>query len=1071
MQERRPFRVAVLVACVIAGAHAFGAPEAAARQAAGARLEASHLTGFEWRHLGPGIISGRIVDLAVYEKAPRIVYAASASGGVWKTTNHGVAWDPVFENGRTSSLGAIAVAAENPDIVWLGTGEAWSMRANSWGDGVYRTLDGGKTWQHMGLEKTQHVGRVLIHPRDPNIVYIAAMGALWASNEERGVYKTTDGGKTWIHSLRISPFTGVADLAFDPGDPNTIYAAAFQRERRFYSFVGGGPEGGLFKTTDGGATWQRLTSGLPKGDMGRIGVSACRSQPNIVYAAIRAHDGGFYRSEDRGATWRRMTAEVQTHSGYGQVRCDPNDPNLVYVLDNNSHVTRDGGKTFKDDLTPRGEVHVDHHALWINPADSEHLVLGNDGGIYTSYDRGRTWEFMENVSVAQFYAIAADQREPFYYVYGGTQDNSSWGGPSGSRNERGVTNAEWFLTSGGDGFYAQVDPTDPNIVYSESQYGRLLRLDLRSGERRLIQPPQPLTGDLHRWNWSVPLLISPHDPTTLYFAANVLFKSTDRGDSWTVISPDLTRKLDPYQLPLQGKIQPRTAIDLRQSVAQYGNISTISESPLQPGLIAVGTDDGLVQVTADGGRTWRRVDRLPGVPEGTHATRVVLSRFDRNTLYVTLTNHQNNDFAPYVLKSPDLGRTWAPLVNGLPSGSARVIVEHLRNPRLLFLGTEIGVFVSNTGGEHWVPLDNNLPTVAVHDMLVHPRENDLVIGTHGRGIWILDDLAILEEMTPATLTTDAHLAKIRPAMQFHPVDRDRGTMGSGHFAADGPPHGAIITYYASERARARPASIDILDADGTLVRQLRPAAAGGSAIRRAIWDLRHGLPEAEPRPAGGFRRAPRGPFVLPGQYRVRLRLGEQELTQTVEVRGDSATSITLTERRLWRDTLLALAEMQATARQMLSATTQIATQVKTAQDALASRAAADKGLVAALGSAHADASRVSAALQRAPAPQGAMRSAEQDGRAPILGDTAELYDAIERWTGPPTADQRRMARENYERLGAQAASLNRLIADVLPKLGERLSTLGVSLDVPRSPIPMPREPFSPSTVQPVASVR
>jgi photosystem II stability/assembly factor-like uncharacterized protein len=1057
----------LVVLCGLLCTHASPASEARARQGAGAaRLEASHLSGLEWRHLGPGIISGRIVDLAVYDKNPRIVYAASASGGVWKTANRGVSWAPVFENGRTGSLGAIAVATDNPDIVWIGTGEAWSMRANSWGDGVYRTLDGGKTWQHMGLEKTQHIGRVLIHPQNPNIVYIAAMGALWTSNEERGVYKTTDGGKTWIRALTISPFTGVADLAFDPGDPDTIYAAAFQRERRFYSFVGGGPEGGLFKTTDGGATWRRLSNGLPTGDMGRIGVSVCRSQPNIVYAAIRAHDGGFYRSEDRGATWRRMTADVQTHSGYGQVRCDPNDPNRVYVLDNTSHVTRDGGKTFTNDLTPRGEVHGDHHALWIDPADSDHLVMGNDGGIYTTFDRGQTWEFMENVSVAQFYAIAVDMREPFYYVYGGTQDNSSWGGPSGTRNERGITNADWFLTSGGDGFYAQVDPTDPNVVYSESQYGRLLRLDLRSGERRLIQPPQPLTGELYRWNWSVPILISPHDHKTLYFAANVLFRSTDRGDSWTVVSPDLTRKLDPYQLPLQGKVQPRTAIDLRQSVAQYGNISSISESPLRRGLIAVGTDDGLVQVTHDEGRNWKRIERLPGVPEGAHATRVLLSRFDENTLYVTFTNHQNNDFAPYVLKSLDLGQTWIPLANGLSAaGSARVIVEHTRNPRLLFVGTEFGVFVSNTGGEHWVPLDNNLPTVAVHDMLIHPRENDLVIGTHGRGIWILDDIAVLEELTPTVLTTNVHLPKIRPAFQFHPVERDRGTMGSGQFSADNPPRGVVITYYTGDRAKSQPALIDILDADGAVVRRLRQGASDTGSIRRTVWDLRHELPyEADVRSSGGFSRAPRGPFVLPGQYRVRLRIGDKELTQPVEVRGDPATAITMTERRTWRDTLLTLGQIQGTGRQMLAATTQIAGQLSTAHVTLASRPGADEALAADVAAAQNAATRVSAALQSPPAARGATRSAEQDGRSPILSDTAELYDAIEGWTGAPTTEQGRMVRENYQRLGTQAASLNRLITEVLPSLGRRLATAGVNIDVPASPIAMPRE-AAPSPLQ------
>ena len=1017
-----------------------------------ARLDAAQLTGLKWRPIGPAVSAGRTADLAVFEKSPKIIYAATATGGVWKTSNGGISWGAVFEHGHTASVGAVAVAADTPDVVWVGSGEAWSMRSNSWGDGVYRSLDGGKTWQHMGLEKTQHVGRILIDPRDHNVVYVAGMGALWTSNEERGLFKTTDGGKTWTKSLYVSPYTGVADIAMDAGAPDVLYAAAFQRERRNYSFLSVGPEGGLFKSTDAGKTWARLRGGLPSGEVGRVGVSACRSQPNIIYAAIRARDGGFYRSEDRGATWQRMTPDVQTHSGYGQVRCDPNDPNLVYVLDNTSHVTRDGGKTFQDDMTPRGQIHGDNHALWIDPGDSTHLVLGTDGGIYFSYDRGRTWDFVDNVPASQFFGIAVDMREPFYNVYGGLQDNGSWGGPSGTRNTDGITNADWFVTGGADGQQAAADPSDPNVVYSESEYGRLVRLNLATGEHRLIQPPQPLKGELYRWNWTAPILLSPHDHNTLYFAANVLFQSPDRGDSWAVISPDLTRKLDPSLLPLQGKIQPNTVLDLGQSTGKYSNISTLSESPLKRGLLAVGTDDGLVQVTADGGKSWTKIDTFPGVPERTYVTRVVLSRFDERTLYATFSGHQDNNFAPYVLKSPDLGRTWTSIAGDLPAAafSVRVVTEDLRNPNLLFIGTESGVFASNNGGAHWISLGNNLPTVPVHDIIVHPREHDLVIGTHGRGVWILDDISILEELTPAVLSGGAHLAAIRPATELHRFARNRTSLGSGTFRAPNPPDGAIVTYYVGPGADGDRASVEVLDEGGNVIRRLAPSVQRGGGVQRLVWDLRHELPfepDLDPTErqtiSSGFQdRTQKGPFVLPGSYRVRLKMGETEQVQAVQVKGDPLSQISTDDRRTWRDTLLDVARLQVAARAALATTAQIREQLAAAEDALGQRSGSPKKLLEETRAIRAEAARISAAL-REPTKRAVIdRSAEQPGRSPILEELTRIYGDIEAWIGAPTSEQRQLIREDQDRLTQETAALNRLIA-------ERLSPLTAALEKSR----------------------
>jgi photosystem II stability/assembly factor-like uncharacterized protein len=559
------------------------------------RLESRLLAGLQWRNIGPAVLGGRTVDFAVASDNADIIYAATATGGVWKTTNRGATWDPVFEREGTASVGAVAVAPTNPNIVWVGTGEAWNARSESWGDGIYKSENGGKSWKRMGLEASQHIGRILVHPADPNIVYVAALGALWGGNEERGLFKTADGGKTWSKTLYVSPHTGVADVAMDPRDPNVLYAAAFQRERRNYSFVGGGPESALYKTTDAGGHWEKVINGLPAGEVGRIGVSVCLSAPDTVYAAIDAkgQERGIYRSEDRGASWQHRNTEISTSWGSGQIRCDPANPDRVYVLRNGEAISDDGGKTFERALAVPG-VHVDLHALWIDPANSTHLILGTDGGVYMSADRGVSWDFVSQMPVAQFYTVAVDMQEPFYYVYGGTQDNNSVGGPSGTRNTDGIVNADWFVTVPGDGFHAQIDPADPTTVYTESQYGRLVRFDTRTGERRLIQPRQPEAseGPKLRWNWSSPVIISHFDHRTVYFAANRLFKTQNRGDTWKAISPDLTRQLDLYALPLMGKVWPRDAIALHAGTADYGQISTLSESPLRAGVLAVGTDDG-----------------------------------------------------------------------------------------------------------------------------------------------------------------------------------------------------------------------------------------------------------------------------------------------------------------------------------------------------------------------------------------------------------------------------------------------------------------------------------------------
>jgi photosystem II stability/assembly factor-like uncharacterized protein len=871
----------------------------------GPALSPAVLGDLTWRNIGPAITSGRVVDIAVpggpSNASVSTFYIASASGGLWKTTNGGTTFEPIFDRESTISIGAVAVAPSNPDIVWVGTGEANNQRSSSWGDGIYKSVNGGKTWTEMGLKASQHIGRIIVHPANADIVYVAALGPLWGSGRERGLFKTTDGGKTWTNTKFISEHTGFVDVAMDPTNPEVLYAAAYQRERRAYSFLGGGPESGIYKTTDGGATWRKLTEGLPKGDVGRIGLSVSRSHPETAYALVQASDGGVYRSDDFGESWRRTNNADVTPWYYSQIRVDPSDPERVYTLAINLSVSEDGGKTFRQDVART--THVDHHAMWIDPNDSNHLIIGNDGGCYMSRDRGKTWDFAANLPVAQFYAIAVDMREPFYHVYGGTQDNRSWGAPSGTRNRAGITNADWYQTVGGDGFYSAIDYSDPNIVYAESQEGGVVRYDVKTGERKSIKP-QPAPGKPpYRWNWSAPILVSPHDPKTVYFAANFLFKSPDRGDSWQALGGDLTRQRNRDTLPMMGKVWDRTAISRHEGTAQYGNVSTIDESPLKKGLLYAGTDDGLVQTSRDGGATWSKTEKFPGVPEETYVSRVTASPSQEGTVFATFDGHRSNDFKPYVLKSTDYGATWTSITANLPaSGSAYVIRQHPRNASLLFAGTEFGVFVSIDGGGSWTALRNNLPTLAVHDMIIHPRENDLVAGTHGRGIWILDDITPLEKLTASALTSDALLFPVKPALLFNQADpygggpRGVGDQGDRLFAAPNPPNGAIISYYLKQDLpRDREAKLTIVDASGATVRELDVNKKSG--LHRLVWDLRLPPPYTPPPgtgrggqggggdDGGGFFGTPRGPFVLPGQYKARLKVGDaaaQEMAVVVK---------------------------------------------------------------------------------------------------------------------------------------------------------------------------------------------
>lgn len=869
--------------------------------------------GLKFRLIGPAFTSGRVVGVAVEPNDTTHYYVAAASGGVWKTVNSGTTWTPVFDKQGSYSIGTVVLDPQNPLTVWVGTGENNSQRSVSYGDGVYRSDDAGKTWKNMGLKSSEHIARIVIDPRDSNTVYVAAQGPLWGAGGDRGLFKTTDGGKTWKNILKISENTGVTEIVLDPQNPDTLYAASYQRRRHIWTLIDGGPECAIYKSTDAGATWAKLKAGLPTVDMGRIGLAISPVDSNVIYATIEAADkrGGIFRSADRGGSWERRNEFDMTAMYYGQIVADPKELDRIYVMNTYNMVSDDGGKT----LRRLGEKskHVDNHVLWIDPKNTKHYLVGCDGGVYESFDRGVNWDFKRNLPITQFYDVTTDNDAPFYNVYGGAQDNFNVGGPSRTRNASGITNADWFVTQGGDGFRTQVDPQDPNTVYAEYQNGALARFDKRTGERIGIQPDVETKEGLLRWNWDSPFIISPHSHTRLYFAADRLFRSDDRGDSWQLMSGQLSRGLDRDKLPVMGRVWGPDAVAKNASTAFYGNASALAESPKQEGLIYIGTDDGLLQITEDGGKNWRKIDKMPGVPEMTYVSRLLASGHDTNTVYAAFDNHQNGDFTPYLLKSVDAGRTWTSLRSNLPArGSVLAIAEDHVNPNLLFVGTEFGLFFSVNGGGKWVQLKGNLPTIAIRDLAIQKRENDLVVGTFGRGIYILDDYTPLRMLKPEMLKQEAISFPVEDALMYiqaQPLGgRGKSFQGESFYTGENPPFGATFTYYlkddlktrrqqrqeaekqaekkkislpfpspdvlrAEEEEEAPSVILTISDADGRVIRRLTAPTKAG--MQRVTWDLRYPAASLQPaRPADAeddsSMEANSGPLVLPGRYKASL---------------------------------------------------------------------------------------------------------------------------------------------------------------------------------------------------------
>jgi photosystem II stability/assembly factor-like uncharacterized protein len=892
------------------------------------------LDAFVWRSIGPANMGGRVDDIAVVESNPSIIYVGFATGGVWKTTNNGTTWTPIFDEYPVSSIGDIAIAPSNPDLIYVGTGEPNNRQSSSFGGGVFKSVDGGKKFEYVGLKETQSIARIVVHPKDPNIVYVAAVGHLFGPNPERGLYKTIDGGKTWTNAKFIDNDTGFTDVVMDQSNPNVLFAASYQRRRTPWGFNGGGAGSGIWKTTDAGKSWTKLTgNGLPDNPMiGRIGIDLARSKPSTIYASFEVgpsggtgagvnDDGtlqppgqrgfggeggrgrgnpnaplppldpkksGVWRSDDGGKTWRCVSNQGDRWMYYSQIRVDPTNPEVAYQGGAPFFKTVDGGKTWRQ---VQGIPHSDHHAIWINPKNGNHILLGNDGGIDVTYDQAETWEYVNTVPVGQFYAVSADMRKP-YYVCGGLQDNGSWCGPSAVRSPNGIVNSDWFRVGGGDGFYTANDPSDWTILYSESQDGATNKIDLRTGRSNSIRPrgpqpagqrglqpgafpgtegmteeqlqqlaaqfgfggranvlPTPSPDTNFRFYWNTPFILSPHNPRTVYLGGDRLFRSYDRGETWQA-SADLTKNIGRNDKPIMGADGKAPMPSKHDGAASFSNIVTLAESYMMPGVLWVGTNDGNLQVSRDGGATWKNVvDKVQGVPKETHVSRVEPSHFDAGTCYATFDGHRTDDHKPYVFITKDYGDTWTSIANNLPEGNVNVIREDPKNRNLLYLGTEYAFYMSLNGGKEWKRFMNGLPTVRIDDILVHPRDNDLIVGTHGRSIYIIDDITALQQLTDEAQKGDSYVFDVRPATAWlTDVQKAILVEGAKNFRAANPARGTAISYWLKSDATSD-VKITISDISGREIRTLEGTKKAG--LNRVQWDL-------TPTPAGRGRGFGRG---------------------------------------------------------------------------------------------------------------------------------------------------------------------------------------------------------------------
>jgi len=944
MRLRRPL-LALLAACLLS-------VPALAEIVPPEDAETGPFDHLEWRNVGPVNMSGRVTDVEGVPGRPQVVYVGAASGGVWKTTDGGLTFKPLFDDQPNASIGDLALAPSNPEVIYVGTGESNTRNSVSFGNGVYKSTDGGASWRHLGLEETRHVSRVLVHPHDPDVVYVGAVGHIFGPNEERGVFRSRDGGETWEKVLYLDERHGVADLDLDASNPNVLFAALWHFERKPWTFTSGGEEGGVYRSVDGGATWKKLTEGLPK-LLGRIGVKIAPSNPDVVYVIAESNEGVLFRSDDRGDTFRKVSDDVEIVSRgfyYTDLRVDPSDEDRVYAVSSRLFLSIDGGRSFERIAR---NTHVDYHSLWIDPLDPRRLWQGQDGGVAVSYDRGVTWEPIRNLPIAQFYQVFHDHREPFYALGGGLQDNGTWYGPSRTREPAGILEDDWRMISFGDAYFTLAHPTRLDTFLSESQGGGIVRTDMVT-RQQIDVSPQPRRNDggpvgelEYRFNWNSPIVASPHAPETVYFAGNVVFRSTDFGDSWSVVSPDLTTDDPEKQKDAGGPVWPEN------TTAEYHcTIISFAESPAEPGVLWAGTDDGNLQVSRDGGGTWTNVvGNVPGMPAFSPVSHVEPSRTAAGTAYAAFDRHMFDDFHPHVFKTADFGATWTRLdVDVEPASWVWVVREDPKNPDLLYAGTELGLVASYDAGGSWQRLHlKNLPTVSVHDLLVHPRENDLILGTHGRAIWILDDATPVQQWRPEIAAATAHLFPVRPALRF-PVRFTRYGIGDKEHRAPNPPYGALISFFVKEEEKKEGekrdedededededgtegeerVKIQILDGDAAVIRTLKDVPQEGG-LRRMAWDLRRDPPRPRSeREDGGsdFRRALGGPEVLPGTYAVRLTVAGESWETPVAVGVDPLVPATAEGLAAQHEAASRLTAMQSTANDVLRGTDAVGEQL------------------------------------------------------------------------------------------------------------------------------------------------
>jgi photosystem II stability/assembly factor-like uncharacterized protein len=991
----------------------------------------------EYRSIGPAIMGGRIADVEGVPGDANVVYVASASGGLWKTTNGGVTWKPIFERQGTLSIGDIALAPSNPDVVWVGTGESNVRNSVSFGDGVYKSNDGGKTWQHMGLKETEHISAIAINPQNPDIVYIGALGHAFGPNDERGVFMTTDGGKTWTKTLFIDNQHGVADLEIDPTNPNILYAGMWSFERKPWTHRSGSEKGGVYKSIDGGRTWNKLTNGLPK-LMGRIGVRVAPSNPNVVYVIVEAKDGTLYRSDDRGENFRNVSKNTDIVSRgfyYTRVRVDPTNENHIFAVASTLYTSVDGGRSFRS-IT--GRTHIDYHALWLDPKNPKRMWHGQDGGVAVTYDGGETWEAVYNIPLGQFYQVHADNRQPFYNVMGGLQDNGSWTGPSRTREPAGIMNDDWRMVSFGDGFYVINNPDNPDQYLSESQGANIVWTDFNTREQQLVNPwgrgsgGGPAAGQKYRFNWNSPIVFSPHEKATVYLAGNVVFKTPDFGKTWEQISPDLTTN-DPEKLKDAGG-----PIAIENSTAEYhSTIISIAESPIQKGQIWVGTDDGNLQLTTDGGKNWSNlIKNVSGLGANSPVSHVEPSRTNASTTFVSFDRHMLDDFRPYIFKTTDSGKSWTNISGNLPAKAyVQVVREDPKNRNLLYAGTELGLFASYSGGKEWIPLNlKNLPNVSVHDILIHPRENDLILATHGRSIWIFDDATAIQQMTPQILSSNAYLFSVRPALRYASRFTRYGT-GDKQFAGPNPPTGALITYYLKDKLDEKATlKLQVFDSDGKLVQDIeRPSREKG--LNRVAWNLRLGGPEVRRPPTEeqlAFGFGSRGPQVLPGTYTVKLTVNDKVLEERVEVKLDPAINVSTAALQEALDMQVKLRDMQTTINLSLRFLDSLEEQLKHTQTTMKGlQKEPDKDLMKAL----------EGYIKELDTFEDRLSSRQEGlgfgGRSQVADDIGNLFFSLDTNFGP-TPGQKQYFAEIQPVYRTRVEEVNKFLRETLPSWNEKL---------------------------------